>query len=694
MSARWISLCLALALPISSPAQSLPPSVFGGEVILLPGQARAQILLLRLPLRLASELLLQDDRQADYWDLTLPPLMESGQATEVQRLVLEGPSAQPLSNRPQTPPETFTSGLHAEVSLEGANAQLLQADWRIEWGDPQVEQPHNGLHPSPQHRLLELTANQRLSPAGQCVLLGAQTEHGGTSVILALGQLSAEDVPAAPDLPSRSDSPVSTWLFTLPLDRFFQWQLLRTPLEEDLATFHQWLGESAISGSEVKLEALSGTSSQGITSLEQRWVAPVRFGPFLQPDGSLLPKSTEDQRFSSGYSQETSDSSLDWSWPVTGPRHGSFPLGTQLPPLRLRLQDAEGFFTSATASRDSPELVRAWQGWDGRMRALFARRRPPVPSPGDKPPAARAIHSLWCIQASLPTAQPLSWADSHPTAEALLAAVREGSATVLDAASATCMSAYVGVESHTTQGFLQLGKGLLEQTQPGGSRLCPEILRPGHSLRTWSVDWQEKGSLNIHELRSAPQLAPPPPPQPQVPLPLQERSLVQASVDLPAHQAVVIASSRRGQEPTRWWIAKREGIDPEPLRKTPPQPARFLHIQVIHRPSGTCVHEARLALSEQVETSLSHLTQRSTFQPSVPAAAASPWAGWKVKEARSGLEFELSLSAWEASYHAPEDPRDPSSPVIRHRFKGQQPQPGKPSVDERPSYRLEVQLHP
>jgi len=686
MNTRWISFYFVLAMTCSSLAQQAKPSVFGEEVILLPGQARAKMMLLRLPLPLASELLLKDDRQADYWDIALPTLIDSGKATVMERIVLEGRADQPLTNGGDTPQQTFLPGLHAEVTIEGGNAEHLLADWNLEWGDPKVERHHNGIGGVEQHRVMEVTANRRLCRSGQSVLLGAQTEHGGTSAIFALGLISSGKHELSEDLPSRIDAPTSTWLFTMPVDTFFQWQLLRTPLEEDLAAFHQWLTESANSTTTlVRLEAISCSSSLGITSLEQRWVAPVRFSPFIDAAGELKPKGIEDQRHSSGHSMETSDGSLEWSWPVTRERRESFSLGANKA-LQMRLQDSEGFFASATPSRDSPEVVRAWQGWDGRMRVLFARRRPDLPAPGKKPPAARSVHSLWCIEstADVPHDQPLRWADSPSTAEDLLAAVREGRATIIDSASSTCMSAYVGLEAHTTQGFLQLGKGLLLQQHPDGARLCPEILRSGHSLRTWSVDWQEKGSLNIHEQRSPPQWHDAGP----ILLPIQHRSLIKVSVDLPAHQPVIIASIRLGQANTRWWIAQRESIDPDPTRKSPPDPARFLQVQVIHRQSKAVVHEARLVVAEQIESAVMDLIHRSYLEEGQPT---QPWSQWKLKEARTGLEFELSLSTWEATYHAPSDPKHPNS-IIRHCFKGQQPNEGHLCSDEDDTYRIEIRM--
>ena len=685
MNSRWISLCFTIAMTCASLAQQAKPSVFGDEVILLPGQARAKIMLVRVPLKLASELLLDDDRQADYWDLALTPLLANGKATELDRIVLEGPANEPLAKWTDAPDRNYLPGLSAEVTLKGGDAEQLLADWSIEWGDPKVEKRHNGLAEVEQYRVMEITANQRLSAAGHTVLLGAQTEHGGASAILALGSVSSETTPANADLPSRIDAPASTWLFTLPLEDYFQWQLLRTPLEEDLAAFHRWSAES-LKLTTVRLEAIASSSSVGITSLEQRWVAPVRFSPITDAAGKLKPKGIEEQRHSSGYSQETSDSSLDWSWPVAPERRESFPLGPKDAVLQLRLQDSEGFFASATPSRDSPEVVRSWLGWDGRMRVLFARRKPEVLTPGKKPPAARSIHSLWCIE-STPEVMPhqtLSWADSTAAAETLLAAAREGKAKILDGASATCMSAYVGLEAHSTQSFLQIGKGLLVQRHADGPHLCPEILRPGQTLRTWSVDWQEKGSLNIHEQRTPPQWHEAGP----VKLPSQHRSLIQAAADLPAHEAVVIASIRQGQTNTRWWIARRESIDPDPPRKSPPDPARFLQVQVIHRQTKAVVHEARLVVAEQIESAVSDLVHRSYFEEGKPT---EPWSQWKLKEARTGLEFELSLNRWEANYHAPSEPGNLRS-IIRHRFKGQQPQPGQLSTDEGDRYRVEVQL--
>jgi len=113
---------------------------------------------------------------------------------------------------------------------------------------------------------------------------------------------------------------------------------------------------------------------------------------------------------------------------------------------------------------------------------------------------------------------------------------------------------------------------------------------------------------------------------------------------------------------------------------------------VIHRQSKAVVHEARLVVAEQIESAITDLVHRSYFEEGKPT---EPWSQWKLKEARTGLEFELSLNRWEAHYHAPRDPTNPTGPsIIRHRFKGQQPQPGQLSTDEGDTYRVEVQVLP
>lgn len=210
------------------------PSLFGEEIVVPQKQVRLKLMLVRVPMKEASELLLQDDRHADYWDLALPPLLASGKAVMMEKAAQEAlpqkemgqefPQKQKLTaysaialagdpplledaDLPHGPTGDFRRHLrkHAQVDdlITGGTVELgaglrwrakvarpsaavAETEWDVEWVDPVLERREIGPWPAvqghkPEHiarRSVGLNARKLVMPWSRAVLLGVQTEPG------------------------------------------------------------------------------------------------------------------------------------------------------------------------------------------------------------------------------------------------------------------------------------------------------------------------------------------------------------------------------------------------------------------------------------------------------------------------------------------------------------------------------------
>lgn len=702
----WILLSALLPTSFSAAQDGL----FGEEILVPSGEVRMKLMLVRLPMGLASDLLLRDDRESDYWDIAVPALLADGRAEVVERAFLQGQPAAELkqdwtakhqltayssialaAEKPDHAEDLLKKGsveMGAGLRWKGLVTQTSAAaaatEWELEWVAPRIERRTLDTWPAAQgakpellmRRSVELALRSRVMPWSRATLLAAQMEPGMAGeihrgqVVLVFGRIEkgAAIEGLAPSLRLDESAPVgSLWVLTLPSHEFRTWNLSRLSSLEDEHAFHGWLQRTGTDG--IRLESVAAASGTCIIGGRREWACARRYRTSENP-AFLLPLPSEGLAMEQmDHLLSMTDGSLRCEWPWKPETWARLPLTLSDkaadPALELPAVNRERLESWAHPLRDAPELIRAWTTQDGRVRACFARRN--VPSAGAmKKREPRSIQNAWCIDTPLETwaatLEQLGTTAQSAIAEELLAAVRSGKVPLIDSMTCTVTRGHVNSDGHAGAASSALGDAIFLRLRPDGASFVPQNTPEDTAFMDWSTDWQADGSLINHEWRT--ELRPrtwqvrlPAAKDTAIRLLEAERSTLQASLDLRDGELCVLGAMRlpqtsAGRKTIRWWVGRQSPLDSTP---STPRSRRYLRAEVKDK-LGTLLEQAVVALHDQVETVISRGTEWQFLEPRADesdslrvteAAHGQPFHPlWQIKEQVVGSILSIENAEW------------------------------------------------
>jgi hypothetical protein len=445
-------------------------------------------------------------------------------------------------------------------------------------------------------------------------------------------------------------------VLTLPRQEFLVWNLQRTDVREDDAALVHWL--SLQGGAGVELEFVTAGAGDCIVGSRVEWATARHFRK-AHHGCSSLPMPAE----ALGMEQmdtllNLEQGSLRCEWPSQPRVWNSLPLEHPVrrdsAHLDLPAVSMERFESWARPHRDSPEMLRAWAVPGDRVRVCFARR-PLASMMQQKKQAPRAIQNVWCIstpaEAAMEKFARLTAQGQATVAEELLAALRTGEATLVDAMTSTITQGHADSESQSGVGFNAFTDAVEMTPSPTGLSLIPASVVEDVAFTGWTSDWQREGSLFNHDSRIQPRdLAW------AIELPAAKgisltttslaRSTMQVSAVLTPDEPCVLAVCSSDYDPEEpaayWWIARQTLLDDVKPTATLPT-RRYLHA-VVERADGRVTDFAGVLLHDEIETVISCGTEIPFLEPRADAEEPEKVLPQRVKS-------EL-MSAWMFKRHA------------------------------------------
>lgn len=669
----WILLS-GLTIPSNNRAND---SLFGEEILVPTGKVRMKVMLVRVPLTTASELLLGDDREIDYWDLVMPPLLQGGKAEVIERSFVEGAATMELKQdwtskhqlaayssvalageKPELAEDLLKkgavevgAGLRWKGLITQTSAAAAATEWELEWVAPDIQArlmdtwpAVGGLKPELlMRRSVELAQRSRVMPWSRAALLAAQMEPGPAGevhrgkVMLLFGRIEKGAALDHASHPLRLDetAPVGgIWVFTLPAAEFQSWNLSRLSPLQDEEAFRGWLHRIGTDG--IRLESLAAGSGTCIIGGRREWACARRYRAPAEGaasgDRPMPSEGLEMEQMDHLFSMTDGSVRCEWPWkPETWTR-----LPLELLPdvrttaLELPAINRERFESWAHPLRDAPELLRAWTTQDGHVRACFARRaRPSAAAIKKREP--RSIQNTWCIDTPLEpwsaSLGKLGPGTQAAIAEDLVASLRNGKVDLVDGMTCTVTRGHVNSDGHAGSAFTSYADTLSLHPRPDGGTLIPHSTQEDTAYMDWSSDWQPDGSLISHEWRTQPtprlwKVRTPAMPESQaeksgITLHVYERSTLQASTDLRDGELCVLAATRlpptHRGRKTIRWWVARQ----LPVENTAaPRPAarRYVRAEVKDK-LGALLEQTVVAINDQIETVVSRGTELQFIEP-------------------------------------------------------------------------------
>lgn len=627
-------------------------------------------MLIRMPLEEASRLLLDDDRQADYWDLVMPTLVQSGVAEVLERSTMEhlpggemkcelplqqermAYSAIALAGETPELAEDYLkkgtvkmgAGFEWKGKINKLSKVAAEAEWVVTWISPEIERRAIGpWAPVQGHRAEHITCRSAgvatqnvIMPWSRAVLLGAQVEPGfgdalhTGSMLLVFGRVEkGEDcwsLSPLLELPICAETHLDTlWVLTVPAQEYHSWNLQRSSVLEDEEAFRRWLARA---GDDVKLEFVATGRGACFSWARQEWASARSFrtsnssATHLPIPALALSVEQMDHMLSLGRG------SMRCEWPIkkmTWTRMPiSLPVTEATPALELPAVNMERFESWVQPHRDAPELIRAWTDSEGRVRVCFARRVPPTAAERRKQ-EPRVIQNAWCVDTPLlgwgERMDRLSGSEQAALADELLAEMRAGTVSLVDSMTCTNTFGFTASESQSGHGFTALEGLLTVKPRENGMYLTPSSVEEDFAFTSWAADWQQDGSLWKHQTRIRPE-----PLHWHVALPRMKsaplvttalrRSKIQTMPslddDVPCVLgAVSLPAGAEGRRSLRWWIVRQSAL--EPARATRSTPRRYLVAKVADR-SGEVVERCALLLHPEMDTVVSRGVEVPFFE--------------------------------------------------------------------------------
>ena len=724
-------------------------------------------MILRVPMLKASELLLEDDRHHDYWDVVMTPLVEQGTAARVMTRTFEGAvgealkvewdevkhvtpsysvawaavatSAEDADSRMKKDQLEVGVGCSAKVEIESVGDSVFRTQWKVNWNYSEMDHHPMGTWSAvngvaaetTMWRTLELVDNNHNMTCSHAVLLGTQMEMGAAgqkstgNVLMIFARLEHGDAKPLTAMEQRSRPPVGTnavWLFSMPLSEFVPWHMQRATPADDAPAFYSWMMAATSSTGAVRLEAVGSSGPTAIVATSREWMAPTGFEPSRSDLPPFRPMPSESDMFKISYNLETADGTVRATWPMRAERWERCKLALEKDEadaraLEFATRAAESMEVSNEPFGDQPEVLRAWLGEDGRVRVCCSRRVVvEVTREVDRPP--RSTLSVWCVDTPIAgwedAAASLRVDESAGAAERLLAGVRDGKARLSDVQFMPVSLGNVAAENTVQDAVLGIGNYVNTAAHRDGVWFNPRTLGEVQMLRSCVGDWQSTGALTIHEWRGPVEqrwwdmgLATRVSEKRQesgLRLPVQPVSVMQASTFQPPGEPLVVGVVRLDSGAGyRWWVCRRDAMDPDPVEKGT-SPHHYAHFTIVKSKDALTDHpqvlnEVVVALNENVQTRAVSGREWSFIDPtptngepediSPPKPDGSAFDDqWYVKRHMSGIDVSIENMQWTLHYDAAQPKIVLQRGILPEELgvnEGQKPMP-LPMVVQRPGF--------